>query len=116
MIDENGNLIRKADMFSKRTISPARPVARCDTASEALAVAIGERAFVDMPFMSELTGKEETEIYDDLKGVIFLNPKYELGAESQKYLTRDEYLSGNVREKLRVARSWLKAIQNIGLM
>ena len=105
VIDENGNLIRKADMFSKRTISPARPVARCDTASEALAVAIGERAFVDMPFMSELTGKEETEIYDDLKGVIFLNPKYELGAESQKYLTADEYLSGNVREKLRVARS-----------
>ena len=105
VIDENGNLIRKADMFSKRTISPARPVARCDTASEALAVAIGEKAFVDMPFMSELTGKEETEIYDDLKGVIFLNPKYELGAESQKYLTADEYLSGNVREKLRVARS-----------
>ena len=104
-LDEEGNLKAKADIFSKRTIKPQLYVDKTDTASEALAVTLGERAFVDMEYMISLTGKTEEEIYSDLKGVIFLNPLYGFGNESvPKYLPADEYLSGNVREKLEVAR------------
>ncbi len=104
-LDEEGNLKEKADIFTKRTINPCLTVDRVDTASEALAVSLGEHAFVDMDYMSELTGKSEAEILADLRGVIFLNPLYGFGNDKQpKYLPADEYLSGNVREKLAVAR------------
>lgn len=104
-LDEEGNLKEKADIFTKRTINPCLTVDRVDTASEALAVSLGEHAFVDMDYMSKLTGKSEAEILADLRGVIFLNPLYGSGDEKQpKYLPADEYLSGNVREKLAVAR------------
>ena len=104
-LDEEGNLKEKADIFTKRTINPCLTVDRVDTASEALAVSLGEHAFVDMDYMSELTGKSEAEILADLRGVIFLNPLYGSGNDKQpKYLPADEYLSGNVREKLAVAR------------
>lgn len=104
VIDEEGNLERKADIFTKRTIRPHEPITSVDTASEALAVSMAERARVDMDFMSELSGLSEEKLYEDLKGVIFLNPLYGFGNNHEaKYLTSDEYLSGNVREKLRVA-------------
>ena len=106
IIGEDGELERKADMFSKRTIKPHTPVASVDTASEALAVSLGEKATIDMDYMMELSGKSENEIFEDLKGVIFLNPLYEYGNSYEpKYLMADEYLSGNVREKLRVAKN-----------
>lgn len=105
IIGEDGELERKADMFSKRTIKPHTPVTSVDTASEALAVSLGEKATIDMDYMMELSGKVENEIFEDLKGVIFLNPLYEYGNSYEpKYLTADEYLSGNVREKLRIAK------------
>lgn len=105
VLDENGELERKADMFTKRTIKPHTPVTSVDTASEALAVSMGEKAYVDMEYMCSLTGKTEEEIYQELKGVIFLNPMYGYGGSTeQKYLMADEYLSGNVREKL----AWAK--------
>lgn len=106
IIGEDGELERKADMFSKRTIKPHTPVTSVDTASEALAVSLGEKATIDMDYMMELSGKSENEIFEDLKGVIFLNPLYEYGnAYESKYLMADEYLSGNVREKLRIAKN-----------
>ena len=106
IIGEDGELERKADMFSKRTIKPHTPVTSVDTASEALAVSLGEKATIDMDYMMELSGKSENEIFEDLKGVIFLNPLYEYGnSYEQKYLMADEYLSGNVREKLRIAKN-----------
>ena len=105
VLDENGELERKADMFTKRTIKPHTPVTSVDTASEALAVSMGEKAQVDMEYMCSLTGKTEEEVYQELKGVIFLNPVYGYGgSDEQKYLMADEYLSGNVREKL----AWAK--------
>jgi len=105
VLDENGELERKADMFTKRTIKPHTPVTSVDTASEALAVSMGEKAQVDMEYMCSLTGKTEEELYQELKGVIFLNPMYGYGgSDEQKYLMADEYLSGNVREKL----AWAK--------
>lgn len=105
IIGEDGELERKADMFSKRTIKPHTPVTSVDTASEALAVSLGEKATIDMDYMMELSGKSENEIFEDLKGVIFLNPLYEYGNSYEpKYLTADEYLSGNVREKLKIAK------------
>lgn len=105
VLDEDGNLERKADIFFKRTVKAHKPVTSVDTATEALAVSMGEKAEVDMDYMCELTGKSEQEIYDDLQGVIFLNPLYENNRYSeQKYLTADEYLSGNVREKLETAQ------------
>ena len=105
IIGEDGELERKADMFSKRTIKPHTPVTSVDTASEALAVSLGEKATIDMDYMMELSGKSENEIFEDLKGVIFLNPLYEYGNSYEpKYLMADEYLSGNVREKLRIAK------------
>ena len=106
IIGEDGELERKADMFSKRTIKPHTPVTSVDTASEALAVSLGEKATIDMDYMMELSGKSENEIFEDLKGVIFLNPLYEYGNSYEpRYLMADEYLSGNVREKLRIAKN-----------
>ena len=105
VLDDNGELERKADLFTKRTIKPHTPVTSVDTASEALAVSMGEKAAVDMAYMCALTGKTEQEIFADLKGVIFLNPLYGYGDSLEpKYLMADEYLSGNVREKLALAR------------
>ena len=106
IIGEDGELERKADMFSKRTIKPHTPVTSVDTASEALAVSLGEKATIDMDYMMELSGKSENEIFEDLKGVIFLNPLYEYGNSYEpKCLMADEYLSGNVREKLKIAKN-----------
>ena len=106
IIGEDGELERKADMFSKRTIKPHTPVTSVDTASEALAVSLGEKATIDMDYMMELSGKSENEIFEDLKGVIFLNPLYEYGNSYEpKYLMADEYLSCNVREKLKIAKN-----------
>ncbi|MFR5787910.1 MAG: LPD11 domain-containing protein [Christensenellales bacterium] len=99
ILDEDRKLKRKADIFSKRTIRRRKPVTQVDTASEALAVSIGEQAKVDLPFMARLTGKAEDEIVADLQGVIFLDPL------EQTWQTADEYLSGNVRAKLRVAQT-----------
>ena len=105
VINENGELERKADMFFKRTIKPHKPITKVDTADEALAVSMGEKATIDMAYMRELTGKSEEELFSDLKGVIFLNPLYGYGnVTEQKYLMADEYLSGNVREKLITAK------------
>ena len=104
ILDDNKELKAKADMFTKRTIKPQTTVERVDTASEALAVSIGERAFVDMEYMTKLTGKSEEELFADLQGVIFLNPKHSTMLGEKKYLMADEYLSGNVREKLTFAR------------
>ena len=105
VLNDNGELERKADLFTKRTIKPHTPVTSVDTASEALAVSMGEKAAVDMAYMCALTGKTEQEIFADLKGVIFLNPLYGYGDSLEpKYLMADEYLSGNVREKLALAR------------
>lgn len=105
ILDDEGNFIRKADMFSKRTIRKKVIVDRVDTASEALAISLAEKAEIDMEYMSQLTGKSEEELYTDLKGVIFLYPLYGYGNSSHsKYLTAEEYLSGNVREKLDIAK------------
>lgn len=105
VLDDERNFVRKADMFTKRTIKQKVVVTSVDTASEALALSLAEKAKVDMPYMTELTGKSEQEIYADLTGVIFLNPMHGYGgSREEKYLTADEYLSGNVREKLEWAR------------
>lgn len=106
VLDDEGNLERKADIFYKRTVRAYKPVTSVDTASEALAVSMGEKAEVDMDYMRELTGKSEQEIYNELKGVIYLNPLHEGNPHYEdKYLIADEYLSGNVREKLEIARA-----------
>ena len=102
ILDENGNLERKADMFSKRTISKAVPVTKVDTAIESLAVSMREYARVNLSFMAQLTGRSEKTVIEELKGVIFFNP------ETERWENNDEYLSGNVREKLRVAREYLQ--------
>ncbi len=105
VLDDERNFVRKADMFTKRTIKQKVVITSVDTASEALAVSLAEKAKVDMAFMMELTGKTEQEIYADLTGVIFLNPMHGYGNNTEeKYLPADEYLSGNVREKLEWAR------------
>lgn len=105
--DSEGNFLRKADMFSKRTIRQKISVTSVDTASEALALSLAEKVKVDMPYMIELTHKSEEEILSDLKGVIFLNPEHDGNEDvAHKYLPADEYLSGNVREKLRTARAF----------
>ena len=98
VIDENGNLGRKADMFTKRTIRQQSVVTSVDTATEALAVSLSEKANVDMPYMAELTGKTEEQLAEELTGVIFLNPA------TKQYETADEYLSGDVRWKLQLLR------------
>jgi len=100
ILDENGDLERKADMFSKRTISKAVPVTKVDTAAEALAVSLSEYARINLPFMSQLMNRSEEAITEELKGVIFYNP------ETQQWENNDEYLSGNVREKLAIAREY----------
>lgn len=110
ILDEDRKLKRKADFFTKRTIRSHKAVEKTDSATEALAVSIGEKAKVDMAYMQQLTGKSEEEIFSDLQNVIFLNPEYEEGKTAEKYLTADEYLSGNVREKLAFAR--IKAQEN----
>ena len=107
ILDDEGNFVRKADMFSKRTIRQKVAIPSVDTASEALALSLGEKARIDMPYMMELTGKTEEQIYQDLTGVIFLDP--EASSESPKYLPADEYLSGNVRKKLAVVKKLLPA-------
>jgi len=99
-LDEKGELKRKADIFTKRTIRRAEPVTSVDTASEALAVSIGEKAKVDIPYMMELTEKTEEEVTEELTGVIFKNPL------TDKWEPSDEYLSGNVREKLNIAKQF----------
>ena len=105
VLDDERNFVRKADMFTKRTIKQRITITHVDTASEALAVSLAEKAKVDMDYMADLTGKTEQEIYADLTGVIFLNPMHGYGGGSEeKYLTADEYLSGNVREKLEWAK------------
>lgn len=101
-IDKN-NVVHKADIFTKRTIRPHKPVTSVDTSVEALTVSISEKATIDMEYMQELVGKTEEEIYDDLRGVIFLNPLYDENNGADKYINADEYLSGNVREKFAVA-------------
>ena len=105
ILDENKELKAKSDMFTKRTIKPRIRIDRVDTASEALALSIGERAMVDMEYMSELTGKNEEELFSDLNGVIFRNPEYGEKIGAVPYIMADEYLSGNVREKLRAVRA-----------
>ena len=104
VLDEDGNLERKADMFTKRTIKPHKAVDTVDTASEALAVSISEKAFVDMAYMAELTGKTGDELAAELKGVIFRVPGQLEKDGTPHYVTADEYLSGNVRRKLRQAQ------------
>lgn len=103
IVGENGELIRKADLFTKRTIRCHRPAEKVDTAVEALALSIGEKARVDMEYMGQLTGKSEEQLFADLTGVVFLNPDYAEGV-NEKYLPADEYLSGNVRSKLAQAK------------
>ncbi len=111
ILDEDRNLKRKADLFTKRTIRSHKPAEKVDTAVEALALSIGEKAHVDMDYMGRLTGKDEETLFSDLKGVIFLNPAYTGENDGhEKYLPADEYLSGNVRQKLAVAQG--KAEQN----
>ena len=104
VIDEDGKLERKADMFTKRTIKPHQAVAVVDTASEALAVSISEKACVDMDYMSQLTGKTKEELAGELQGVIFRVPGQLEKDGTPHYVTADEYLSGNVRRKLRQAQ------------
>ena len=104
VLDEEGGLKRKADLFTKRTIRSHRPAERVDTAVEALALSVGEKARVDMVYMGQLTGKDEDTLFMDLQGVIFLNPDYEERG-GEKYLPADEYLSGNVRRKLAEVRA-----------
>ena len=104
VLDDEGNFKRKADMFTKRTIKPHREITSVETASEALALSIGEKAHVDLPFMEQLTGKTQEELIADLQGVIFRIP----AAEPARYVTADEYLSGNVRAKLVTAEAAAK--------
>lgn len=99
VLDDEGNFKRKADMFTKRTIKPHREITSVETASEALALSIGEKARVDLPYMEQLTGKTQAELVQDLQGVIFKVPN----CEPVSYVASDEYLSGNVRNKLTVA-------------
>lgn len=109
VLDEYGELERKADMFTKRTIRAKHEVTKVDTADEALAVSLAEKAKIDIAFMEKLSGKTEQQLYEDLHGVIFLNPEHEISPEYEpKYLTADEYLSGNVREKLSQAEKLSK--------
>ena len=109
ILDEDRNLKRKADLFTKRTIRSHKPAEKVDTAVEALALSIGEKAHVDMDYMSRLTGKDEETLFSELTGVVFLNPNYTEGL-NEKYLPADEYLSGNVRQKLAAAKE--KAEEN----
>ena len=105
ILDEDRNLKRKADLFTKRTIRSHKPAEKVDTAVEALALSIGEKAHVDMDYMGRLTGKDEETLFSELTGVVFLNPAYTGENDGrEKYLPADEYLSGNVRQKWAVAQ------------
>ena len=104
ILDEDRNLKHKADLFTKRTIRSHKPAEKVDTAVEALALSIGEKAHVDMDYMGRLTGKDEETLFSELTGVVFLNPDYNEGV-NEKYLPADEYLSGNVRQKWAVAKA-----------
>ena len=105
ILDEDRNLKRKADLFTKRTIRSHKPAEKVDTAVEALALSIGDKAHVDMEYMSKLTGKDEETLFAELTGVVFLNPAYTGENDGrEKYLPADEYLSGNVRQKWAVAQ------------
>lgn len=125
VLDEEGNFKRKADMFTKRTIRPHVAVTTVDTASEALAVSIAEKARVDMPFMAELSGKTEEELEAELEGVIFRDihcpekkediPLAHTDLERYEFVTADEYLSGNVRRKLRMAKALYEAASGVNL-
>lgn len=109
ILDEDRNLKRKADLFTKRTIRSHKPAEKVDTAVEALALSIGEKAHVDMDYMGRLTGKDEETLFAELTGVVFLNPAYTGENDGhEKYLPADEYLSGNVRQKLAVAQGKAK--------
>lgn len=109
--ENEGNFVRKADMFSRRTIKQKSVITSVDTASEALSVSLAEKARVDLPFMAQLTGETEDQVITDLVGVIFLN----VGAADRVYVTADEYLSGNVREKLRLAKAAAKMLGDYSL-
>ena len=102
-LNEDGTLKRKADMFTKRTIKKAVAVTSVETATEALALSLNERAKVDLPYMAELTGKTEEKITEELVGVIFKNPL------TDQWESGDEYLSGNVRDKLNTARTFAES-------
>lgn len=120
VLDENGELLRKADMFNKRTIKPRTVITSVDTASEALAVSLAEKARVDLSFMSQLTGKSEDELIRELDGVIFRDikcasdpdhiPKAFVYLSRYAFVTADEYLSGNVRQKLQMVRALEQAL------
>lgn len=112
-VDEKGNFISKSDMFTKRTIRSAQIPDHADTASDALALSIGERAKVDMPYMMHLTGKDEATLAKELAGVIFVEPFRKQEDGSPVYLMADEYLSGNVREKLRIAHAECRENQGV---
>lgn len=103
-LDSEGNFIGKSDMFSKRTIRAARPAERVETASEALALSVGERAGIDFGYMQQLTGKDKNTLVNDLQGVIFADPLEKDASGEPRYYTADEYLSGDVRHKLQVAK------------
>ena len=103
-LDSEGNFIGKSDMFSKRTIRTARPAERVETASEALALSVGERAGIDFGYMQQLTGKDKDTLVNDLQGVIFADPLEKNSDGEPRYYTADEYLSGDVRHKLQVAK------------
>ena len=103
-LDSEGNFIGKSDMFSKRTIRAARPAERVETASEALALSVGERAGIDFGYMQQLTGKDKETLIQDLQGVIFADPLEKISDGEPRYYTADEYLSGDVRHKLQVAK------------
>ena len=119
-IDEDGNLERKADMFTKRTIKPHQAVTHVDTASEALAVSIGEHARVDLPYMAQLTGRTEDELETELSGVIFRDiiceeradwiPAAHMDLKKFRVVSADEYLSGNVRQKFRMVKALYEAL------
>lgn len=109
ILNEDRNLKHKADLFTKRTIRNHKPAEKVDTAVEALALSIGEKAHVDMDYMSQLTDKDEEALFAELTGVVFLNPDYAEGV-NEKYLPADEYFSGNVRQKLAIAQA--KAAQD----
>ena len=103
-LDSEGNFVGKSDMFSKRTIRAARPAERVETASEALALSVGERAGIDFGYMQQLTGKDKDTLVNDLQGVIFADPLEKDASDEPRYYTADEYLSGDVRHKLQVAK------------
>ena len=123
VLDENGELLRKADMFNKRTIKPRTVITKVDTASEALAVSLAEKATVDLPFMAQLTGKSEDALTTELSGVIFRDvacatepdhiPKAFVDLGRYDFVTADEYLSGNVRKKLQMAKALAQALPEL---